>query len=117
MLLLAAPALAQPGGQPPQAPVLRVEVAAHTAHISRLATDAAGRLLASVSDDKTLRLWALPGGAPRGVLRPPIGPDAEGELYAVALSADGSRAFAAGYTGRSWDGISASMSSTPRAGG
>jgi hypothetical protein len=102
--LLGAPALAQPGGQPPQAPVLRVEVAAHTAHISRLATDAAGQLLASVSDDKTLRLWSLPSGAPRGVLRPPIGPDAEGELYAVALSADGSRAYAAGHTGRSWDG-------------
>ena len=57
--------------EPPQAPILRVEAGAHTAPVSRLATDAAGRLLASVADDKTLRLWALPEGTPMGVLRPP----------------------------------------------
>ncbi|MBX9749500.1 MAG: caspase family protein [Roseococcus sp.] len=89
--------------EPPQVPILRVEAGAHTAPVSRLATDAAGRLLATVSDDKTLRLWALPEGTPLGVLRPPIGEGAEGELYAVALSPDGSRAFAAGHTGRAWE--------------
>jgi len=89
--------------EPPQAPILRVEAAAHTAPVSRLSTDAAGRILASVSDDKTLRLWALPDGTPLGVLRPPIGDGHEGELYAVALSPDGTRAFAAGHTGRGWD--------------
>ena len=47
---------------------------------------ATGRILASVSDDKTLRLWALPDGTPIGVLRPPIGDREEGELYAVALT-------------------------------
>ncbi|MDB5412719.1 MAG: exported protein of unknown function [Rubritepida sp.] len=100
-LLGASPAFAQ---EPPQAPILRVEAAAHTAPVSRLATDAAGRILASVSDDKTLRLWSLPDGTPIGVLRPPIGDGDEGELYAVALTPDGSRVFTAGYTGRSWDG-------------
>jgi hypothetical protein len=99
-LFLAWPAAAQ---EPPQAPILRVEAGAHTAPVSRLATDGAGRLLATVSDDKTLRLWALPEGTALGVLRPPIGEGAEGELYAVALSPDGSRAFAAGQTGRAWD--------------
>ncbi len=89
--------------EPPQAPILRVEAAAHTAPITRLSTDAGGRILASVSDDKTLRLWALPDGTPIGVLRPPIGDGEEGELYAVALTPDGSRAFAAGFTGRNWD--------------
>ena len=93
-----------PQQEPPQAPILRVEAAAHTAPVSRLATDAAGRILASVSDDKTLRLWSLPDGTPLGVLRPPIGEREEGELYAVALSPDGSRVFAGGSTGRSWDG-------------
>ena len=44
-----APARAQ---EPPQAPILRVEAAAHTAPVARLATDATGRILASVSDDK-----------------------------------------------------------------
>ncbi|MBW8268944.1 caspase family protein [Caldovatus aquaticus] len=89
---------------PPPQPFLRVEAGAHTAPVARLATDAAGRLLASVSDDKTLRLWSLPEGTPRAVLRPPIGPEAEGELYAVALSPDGARAFAGGFTARAWDG-------------
>ncbi|ONG44601.1 hypothetical protein BKE38_28015 [Pseudoroseomonas deserti] len=98
-------AAAQGMAEPPQQPILRIETGAHTAPVARLATDAAGRLLASVSDDKTLRLWSLPDGTPRGVLRPPIGPAEEGELYAVALSADGSRAFAAGSTGRAWDGF------------
>ena len=105
LLCLAVALLTMPAGaqEPPQAPVLRVEAQAHTAPVSRLATDAAGRLLASVSDDKTLRLWALPEGTALGVLRPPIGDGAEGELYAVALSPDGTRAYAAGHTGRSWD--------------
>jgi len=89
---------------PPPQPFLRVEAAAHTAPVARLATDAAGRVLATVSDDKTLRLWDLPEGTPRAVLRPPIAPEAEGELYAVALTPDGTRAFAAGYTGAAWDG-------------
>ena len=97
---LAAPLRAQ---EPPQAPILRVEAAAHTAPVSRLATDAAGRMLATVSDDKTLRIWALPEGTPLAVLRPPIGEREEGELYAVALSPDGTRAYAAGHTGSRWD--------------
>ena len=67
---------------PPAQPFLRVEAGAHTAPVTRLAVDEAGRLLATVSGDKTLRLWSLPDGAPRGVLRPPIGPREEGELYA-----------------------------------
>jgi len=99
-----APAAAQPAGLPPQAPILRVEAGAHTAPVSRLATDAAGRILASVSDDKTLRLWSMPEGTPLGVLRPPIGPGNEGELYAVALSPDGVRAYVGGHTGAAWDG-------------
>lgn len=96
-------AFAQTPPEPPQQPFLRVEAAAHTAPVARLATDAEGRILASVSDDKTLRLWDLPDGTLRAVLRPPIGTEAEGELYAVALSPDGRRAFVAGWTGAAWD--------------
>jgi hypothetical protein len=105
LLLAAAPAVAQPRpADPPAQPFLRVEAAAHTAPVARLSTDAAGRILATVSDDKTLRLWDLPEGLPRAVLRPPIAHAEEGELYAVALSPDGARAFAAGHTGYAWDG-------------
>jgi hypothetical protein len=107
LLLLAAPALAQVRPvqpDPPAQPFLRIEAAAHTAPVARLATDAPGQVLASVSDDKTIRLWDLPEGTPRAVLRVPIGTEAEGELYAVALTPDGSRLFAGGFTGRAWDG-------------
>lgn len=88
---------------PPQQPFLRVEAEAHIAPVARLATDAAGSVLATVSDDKTLRLWNLPEGTQRHVIRPPMGPDAEGELYAVAMTPDGARVAAAGFTARSWD--------------
>jgi len=114
-----APAWAQQpprAAEPPQQPFLRIEAVAHTAPVARLAVDAGGRLLASVSDDKTLRLWDLPDGNLRGVLRPPIAPGEEGELYAVALSPDGNRAFAAGYTGQAWDGAFAIYVFDTRAG-
>lgn len=89
--------------EPPQQPFLRIEAEAHIAPVARLATDAAGSVLASVSDDKTLRLWNLPEGTQRLVIRPPIGTEAEGELYAVAMTPDGSRVAVGGFTARSWD--------------
>lgn len=102
--LLALPAGAQQAnGEPPQQPFLRIEAEAHIAPVSRVATDAAGSVMASVSDDKTLRLWNLPEGSQRMVIRPPMGADAEGELYAVAMTPDGTRVAAGGFTGRSWD--------------
>ncbi|MBR0650487.1 hypothetical protein GXW78_12500 [Roseomonas terrae] len=97
------PAFAQAPNEPPQQPFLRIEAGAHIAPVARLATDAAGGTLATVSDDKTLRLWNLPEGTQRLVIRPPMGAEAEGELYAVALTPDGARVAAAGFTARSWD--------------
>ncbi|WP_044552882.1 caspase family protein [Azospirillum lipoferum] len=85
---------------------LRIETGGHTARVNRLASDAQGRLIATVSNDKSLRLWARDGGEPLGVLRVPMEAGDEGALYAVALSADGSLAVAAGNTGASWgDGV------------
>lgn len=100
LLLLLAPAWA---ADPPQTPFLRIEAGGHIGSIARLAIDASGRLLATAGFDKTIRLWSLPDGAPRGVLRPPIGSQQEGEIYAVALTPDGSRLFAGGATGGQWD--------------
>jgi len=60
-------------------------------------------MLASASDDKTVRLWSLPSGELRGVLRVLIGEAQEGELDAVALSPDGRVAFAGGISGFAWD--------------
>ncbi len=101
LLALTGPALAQ---TPPQAPFLRIEAGGHIGAVAHVAVDASGRLLATASYDKTVRLWSLPEGKLRGVLRPPIGAEQEGELYAVAITPDGRRVFAAGATGGSWDG-------------
>ncbi|PGH55415.1 hypothetical protein CRT60_19090 [Azospirillum palustre] len=84
---------------------LRIETGGHTARVNRLASDAEGRLIATVSNDKSLRLWSR-DGEPLGVLRVPMEAGDEGALYAIALSADGSLAVAAGNTGTSWgDGV------------
>jgi hypothetical protein len=103
VLAIGVSADAQAPNEPPQQPFLRIEAGAHIAPVARVAIDAAGGTLATVSDDKTLRLWNLPEGTQRLVIRPPMGIEAEGELYAVALTPDGTRVAAAGFTARSWD--------------
>ncbi len=83
--------------------MLRLETGMHTAPIRAAASDAAGQMLATVSDDKTLRLWMMPTGEPIRVLRPQIGAGAEGELKAVALSADAQYVVTGGWTGFAWE--------------
>jgi hypothetical protein len=90
---------------PPTAPIARIEPGAHTAPIKRIDTDAAGRLLITGSDDKTVRLWSLPDGKPLKTLRVPIGGGSEGKIYAVAISPDGGTVAAGGWTGYEWDGL------------
>ena len=53
LALLACPAHA---AEPPTTPILRLETGLHTAPIIRIATDAQGRRLATVSHDKTARV-------------------------------------------------------------
>ena len=91
------------GAEPSAAPVLRIEAGMHTATIRRVVVDEAGRLVLTASTDRTARLWELPSGQLRRVLRPPIGEGNEGKLYACALSADGSFAAVGGWTGFEWD--------------
>ena len=90
-------ALAQQQSSPP--PVLRLETGMHTAPIRAAATDAQGQMLATASDDKTVRLWSLSTGELIRVLRPQIGNGPEGELKAVALSPDGRLVVTGGWTG------------------
>lgn len=102
LVLGGAPAWA--AGELPRQPALRFETGLHTAPISRLSSDREGRVIATASDDKTVRLWSVPDGRLIRVLRPPIGPVEEGQIYAVAVSPDGSLVAAGGMTGAFWDG-------------
>jgi len=74
---------------PDQEPILRIETGMHVAPIWRIGVDAQCRLLATGSDDKTVRLWSLPDGRLLRVLRPPIGAGISGKIDAVAMSPDG----------------------------
>ncbi len=91
-------------GKPPQAPIIRIETEMHTARISSISADDAGRYLVTASDDKTLRVWERVTGRLLRVLRPPIGQDNEGKMYAAAISPDGDTVAGAGWSGLEWDG-------------
>jgi WD40 repeat protein len=87
--------------EPPTEPILRIETGQHTAPIRHIATDAESRWLATVSDDKTLRLWDLKKVSLLQTLRPPIDKGNVGKLYSVAMSPDGAYIAAGGWT--LWD--------------
>ena len=77
--------------------ILRLDPGMHTATIKRIDITADGRLLATASDDKTVKLWALPEGRLLRTLRPPIGSGDEGKVYAVAIDPAGEWVAAGGW--------------------
>jgi hypothetical protein len=79
-------------------PRLRIETGAHIGRVLGYDVDGAGSLLLTAGDDKTARFWSLPELRPLGVLRPPFGDAAEGNLVAAALSADGAMGAVGGYS-------------------
>ena len=84
--------------EPPENPMLRIETGMHTATIRRISVDAANTMLATASDDKTVRLWDAHTGRAIRTIRPPAGLSHEGKIFAVALSPDGKIVAAGGYT-------------------
>jgi len=77
----------------------RLETGFHTAPIRQAALAPGGRFLATVAEDKTVRLFEPATLAPLRVLRPPMGREEAGKLYALALSPDGNLAAVSGFTG------------------
>ena len=99
-----APAAAQNiPGAPPNSPFLRIAADFHTQVVNGVAIDPTGRVVATVSDDKTLRVWQANNGAPLATLRVPVADGEEGALYAVAFSPDGQTLLTSGYTAAAWD--------------
>src|SRR5262249_20864652 len=79
-------------------PFPQLEVGMHTAAISQIAVDAKERYLVTASFDKSARVWDLTSGKMLSVLRPPLGADHEGKLYAMDFSLDGSPISLVGFT-------------------
>jgi WD40 repeat protein len=89
---------------PIQEPQLRIEVGVDTDAIRDVSVSADGKLIATGSDDKTIRLWSSTGKLLR-VIRVPIRPGPSGNINSVALSPDG-KLVAAGGLDAYWDGAS-----------
>ncbi len=79
-------------------PILRINTEMHTASITDIAADAAGRYLVTTSRDKTAKVWELSSGRLLNTLRPPQDVDNEGLLYATAMSPDGNTVAMGGWT-------------------
>lgn len=80
----------------PREPVLRIETGSHLSLITRISSDAAGNFAVTSSEDKTARVWDLRNGQQLTILRPPLGGESVGALYAVAMSPDGRQVAAGG---------------------
>ncbi|MBL8323396.1 MAG: caspase family protein [Rubrivivax sp.] len=89
--------------QPPsRLPQVRVVQEMHSARVDQIRADAAFEVLLTISNDKSLRLWRIADLRLVRTILLPSEPGPEGTPYAVAISADGRRAFVGGYTGWHW---------------
>jgi WD40 repeat protein len=81
----------------PADPVLRVDAKMHTAPVRAISLSADEKLMATGSDDKTVRLWSVPDGRLLRTLRMPVDSGDGGKLLVVALSPDGTILAAGGH--------------------
>ena len=76
-------------GQEKTKPILMIDSGGHMGTIQEIFFSPDGKLLYSVSHDKTVRVWDVASGEIVRVLRGQIGAGREGKLFAGALSLDG----------------------------
>ena len=72
----------------------------HTAAITQIAVDRAESTLATMSMDKTVRVWTLPGGQLKRVIPLPANAAGPGGTLALAMSPDGKTLALGGQLGR-----------------
>ncbi len=84
--------------QPVDAPLLRIDTGSHNAAIRALGIDSAGRFAVTASDDKTARIWDLSSGRLLQTLRPPVGTDNNGRLFAAAITPDAATVAVGGWS-------------------
>lgn len=72
-----------------QTPALRIDTGMHSAPIRALDVDKAGRFAVTASEDKTARIWDLGQGRLLQTLRPPMGVDNDGKLFAANITPQG----------------------------
>jgi WD40 repeat protein len=81
-------------------PTLTVDPRTHTAAIQSLAVDPEGRFAVTGASDRTVRVWSAADGKLLRTIWIPVGPDPVGNVYAVAISPDGTTIAAGGWTER-----------------
>lgn len=84
---------------PPDEPVLRIDIGEHSSATLGLAVSPDGKRVATASTDRTVRLWSLPALEPERSFHLPVGPGIEGAAFAVDFSPDGKFLATAGWTG------------------
>lgn len=86
---------------PPQEPILRIEPGMPMGQVLRVGADAACTLLATASEDATVRLWRVRDGKLLRTLRAPL-PAGIDLVKAVAVAPDGSWTAAGGWAASTW---------------
>jgi WD40 repeat protein len=85
------PKAGQPPQQPSEAPQPFIEAGMHTSQINSIGTDASCKLMATGSQDRTLRIWELPNSRLLRTIYPPTGlVPHSGQVDAVGMAPDGS---------------------------
>lgn len=69
---------------------LRLEAGTHLAAVRAIATNQAGQLLVTASEDKSARVWEVNSGRLLQIFRPPSAKGNDGKLFAVSMLPDGS---------------------------